>query len=83
MFNKINEIRKIKEIQKSLKEEKVTVEDSGIKLILNGNIELEEIHLSQEISKEEQERVIIKLFNEALKKIQMKAAQKMSQMGGF
>ncbi len=83
MFDKIGQIKKMREIQSALKEERVEVEKEGVKLIINGNIEVEEIFINSSLSKEEQERVLVLCFNEAIKKIQMIAAQKMSQMGGF
>lgn len=83
MFEKLQQIKKLKELQDSLSQEKVEVEKSGIKVVFNGKMEIEQIELNSELSKEEQEKVLQDCINEAVKKIQMIAAQKMSQMQGF
>ncbi len=83
MFDKINQIKKIKEIQGALKNERIEVEKKGIKLTINGNLEVEELILDPSLEKQEQEKLLISCFNDAIRKIQMIAAQKMSQMGGF
>ena len=83
MFDKFKQLKQLKELQDSLKDEKEEVSREGIKVIVNGKMEIEEIELNQELSKEQQERIIKDCINEAMKKIQMVAAQKMSQMQGF
>jgi DNA-binding protein YbaB len=83
MFEKLKKLKEIKNLQDKLKEEKAEVEKSGIRVIVNGKMEIEEIQLNPEISKEEQEKIVKECLNEALKKVQMAAAKKMSQMGDF
>jgi len=73
----------MREIQNILSKERVTVERDGIKVTVNGKMEMEEIILSPDMEKGKQERILKDCINEAVKKIQFSAAQKMSQMGGF
>jgi DNA-binding protein YbaB len=80
MFDKI---QKLRQVQNALKQEKVKVEKQGISLTINGSFEIEEIILDSSSSKQEQEQILKSCFNEAIKKIQMIAAQKMSSLGGF
>lgn len=82
MLDKFKQLSQLRELQKSLKEEKVEVEDRGVKVVVNGNMEIEEIFLNESLSIEEQAIVLKKCINDSFKKIQLIAAQKMG-MGGF
>lgn len=83
MFDKLKQLQQLKELRDSLSQEKEEVERKGIKVIINGKMEVEEIHLNPDLDKEEQEEVLKECINEAMKKIQMVVASKMSQMPGF
>lgn len=83
MFDKLKQLQQLKELRDSLSGEKEEVERKGIKVIINGKMEVEEIHLNPDLDKEEQEEVLKECINEAMKKIQMVVASKMSQMPGF
>ncbi|PIP22786.1 MAG: hypothetical protein COX37_02235 [Candidatus Nealsonbacteria bacterium CG23_combo_of_CG06-09_8_20_14_all_39_17] len=83
MFDQLKNLGKMREIQNILSKERVTVERDGIKVTVNGKMEMEEIILSPDMEKGKQERILKDCINEAVKKIQFSAAQKMSQMGGF
>jgi len=80
MFDNLKKIKQLKEIKDSLEKEKIEIEKEGIRIIINGKMEVKEIKLNPELSQEKQERVLKNCFNEAVKKIQMLVAQKMIQM---
>lgn len=80
MFDNLKKIQQLKKIKDSLEKEKIEIEKEGIKVIVNGKMEVEEIKLNPDLSQEEQERAIKDCINEAVKKIQMMVAQKMMQM---
>jgi len=83
MFDKLKQIKQLKELRDSFSQEKEEVEKKGIKVIINGKLEIEDIQLNSDLSKEEQEMILKECINEAVKKIQMVLASKMSQMPGF
>lgn len=83
MFDKLKQLQQLKELRDSVAREKEEVERKGIKVVINGKMEIEEVHLNSDLSKEEQEEVLKECINEAMKKIQMVLAKKMSQMPGF
>ena len=83
MFDKLKQIKKLKELQDSLSQEKAEVEREGIKVVVNGKMEVELIQINSELEKTQQEEILRDCINEAMKKMQMAAAQKMSQMQGF
>lgn len=83
MFGKFKQLKDLKRLQDEFEKEKVEVEKQGIKVIVNGKMEIEEIFLNPELSKEEQEIVIRECVNEAINKIKMLMAQRMQQMPGM
>lgn len=83
MFDKLKQLQQLKELRDSLSQEKEEVERKGVKVIINGKMEIEEIQLNPDLSKEEQEQILKECINESMKKIQMIVASKMSQMPGF
>ena len=83
MFDKLKQFQKLNELKKILEQEKIEVEEQGVKIVVNGKMEVESIQLNSDLSIEQQEQAAKQCFNEAVKKIQMTAAQKMSQMPGF
>ncbi|MEA3293096.1 MAG: YbaB/EbfC family nucleoid-associated protein [Patescibacteria group bacterium] len=83
MFEKLKKINEIRALQKKLEEEKVEVEKSGVKISINGKMHIEKVELNPEINIEEQENIIKECFNEAMKKVQVIVAKKMSQTSGF
>jgi len=80
MFDQLKQLGKLKELKDILEKEKKEVEKEGIRVVINGKLEVEEIKLNPQLNFETQERIIKECINEAMKKIQMEAAQKMMQM---
>lgn len=87
MFNKLKQFKdlrdKAKTMQSALAEETISQEKNGIKVSLNGNLEITEIKLNPDLNKNEQENSLKSCLNEAIKKAQKVMAKKMQDMGGF
>jgi DNA-binding protein YbaB len=83
MFDKIKQIKELKEIQSELKKEKIELEKDGVKVTLNGSLELEDIRLNPNLSIEEQEKAIKNNLNDAIRKAQLNLASKMSKFQNF
>lgn len=84
MFEKLKQLKELKQLRDSLAREKAEAEKNGVKVVVNGKMEVELVRLNPDIQKEKQEIILQECLNEALRKIQMVIAQKMSsQMGGF
>ena len=87
MFGKLkdlNEMRKqAAQMQAMLAQEKVEVENQGITIVMDGNMEILDIKINPEnnMDKTELAETMKKGFNEALKKVQRLMATKM--MGQF
>lgn len=83
MLDKLKKLKELKELQKTLAQEKVTVEKDGVTIMINGKLEIEDISISPDIDKDRLEVVLKDALNQAIKKIQMAMAQKMSGMQDF
>jgi DNA-binding protein YbaB len=83
MFEQLKQIKKLQEIQSALKNEKINYEKNGVKILINGKLEVESVILNPGLSIQDQEKAVKDAFNDAMKKVQMLVAQKMQSMGGF
>ncbi|MCR4284354.1 MAG: hypothetical protein NUV64_03545 [Parcubacteria group bacterium] len=78
MFDKLRQLKQMKDISRDIQNEKITVEEEGTRVVINGAFMAEEILLNQELNKEKQEIVLKNCFNKAVKQAQMAVAQKFS-----
>ena len=87
MFNKLKQFKdlrdKAKTMQSALAEETISQERNGVKVSLNGNLEITEIKLNPDLSQSSQEDALKSCLNEAIKKAQKIMAKKLQDMGGF
>jgi len=81
MFEKLKQIKKLQEIQGALKNEKIDSERNGVKVFMNGKLEIEDVQLNPDLSLQEQEKAVKDCVNDAMKKAQMAVAKKMQSMG--
>lgn len=87
MFSKLKQFKDLrsqaKTMQNALAQETVTEERNGIKIVLNGNMELISVNLNETLSKASQEDALKTCFNDALKRAQRLMAKKLQDMGGM
>ena len=83
MLDKLKQLRKIKEIQDSLAEEKAEIEIDGVKVVVNGKMEVESIVVLDGMPVDEATNKIKRAVNKAMKEVQITAAKKISQSGGM
>ena len=87
MFNKLKHLKDLrsqaKTMQNALAGESVTIEKSGIKIVMNGNMEITSLTINDDLAKESLEGILTSAINEAIKKTQKLMAQKMQEMGGL
>jgi DNA-binding protein YbaB len=80
-LKQIGELKKLRDqavkLQKDLDQEKVTIEDSGIKVVITGTQKFEDFEI-QGISNPK----VTEVLNKAIKKSQEVAAKKMQSMSG-
>ena len=87
MFNKLKHLKDLrsqaKTMQNALAGETVTIEKKGVKIMMNGNMEVTSLTLNNELPKDSLESITKDVINDAVKKTQRLMAQKMQEMGGF
>jgi len=87
MFNKLKQFKDLrsqaKTMQNALAQETITEEKNGVKVVLNGNMEVLELKLGDGLSKDSQEATLKTCFNDALKRAQRIMAKKLQDMGGI
>jgi DNA-binding protein YbaB len=83
MFDKFKQLKKLKDFQNSLGKEKMEVEKNGVKVTINGKIEIEDIRLNPELDKERQEKAVKDAINDAVRRMQYVVAGKMQEMGNM
>ncbi len=80
MFDKLKKVNELRKLKNSLKDEYSEVEKNGVRVKVNGQMQIEEVEISPELTKKKQEDTLAVCINDALQKVQMKAAQKMSDL---
>jgi len=87
MFSKLKQFKDLrsqaKVMQNALAQETVTEEKNGVKIVLNGNMEVISLNLNEGLSKTSQEEALKSCFNEAVKRAQRLMAKKLQDMGGM
>ena len=87
MFNKLKQVKDLrsqaKTMQNALADEVITLEKNKVVIKMNGNMEIKEININSDLEKENLEKTLKNLFNDAIKKTQRVMAKKMQEMGGF
>jgi len=78
MFDKLKQLNQIRELQAKLKQEKVDVTESGVRVVMNGEFEVLELSLNPELNTETQAEAVKKCLNEARSQIQKRLASSMA-----
>jgi len=79
MFDKLKQLKQLKDLQSAAKKEVAEVEREGVRVVVDGNMEILEIHLNPDIETIKQEKLLQDCLNEAMKKIKIALAQKMAR----
>ena len=84
MFDKFKQIAQLKKMQDDFKKERLTFDDKGVEVTINGAFEVESIKLNPALSIEEQQETLKHCLNMAREEIQKTLAKKMMASGiGF
>ena len=75
MFDKLKQLNDLRNMQKTLKEQKIETEHNGVKIVLRGDFEIEHIELNPNLDIDHQERAVLAAFNDAKSKLQRKLVE--------
>ena len=79
MFDQLKQLQQLKKIKDVLEKERREVKKDGVRVVVNGKMEIEEIQLNSQMDIEKQGKIVKDCINEAMKQIQREAATKMFQ----
>ena len=87
MFNKLKQFKDLrnqaKTLQNALAQESVEYEKNGIKITMNGNMEVTKLNINTEVPKDKLENILTDVVNEIIKRAQKVMAKKVQDMGGI
>lgn len=87
MFQKLKAFRNLrsaaKSLQQELSNEKIDLERNGIRIALDGNLDVQSLTLPPAMSHEELQRRLPEVLNQAIDKAQRAAAEKIRARGGL
>ncbi len=83
MFDKLKQLKQLRDLQNQLGKEKLDIEKDGVKVTINGKMEIEGVTLNAELDKGRQEKLLKDCLNSAVKKMQLRMAERMSKFGGL
>src|SRR3989338_7900831 len=82
MFDKLKQMKQIRDIQNTLKKEKFTKEKGGVRVVVNGTLAVEEIILNPDLGQDRQAMLVKDCINDAMRDAQMAMAKQFQGMGG-
>ncbi|MDX9893082.1 MAG: YbaB/EbfC family nucleoid-associated protein [Patescibacteria group bacterium] len=80
MLDKLKQLKQLKDFHDSAKKERFESTVNGVKVVLNGSLQVEEIILNPGLSENDQSQALKQAFNEGLHNVQMSMAQKFQGM---
>lgn len=83
MFEKLKDLKKMKDLESALGKEVLEKEREGIKVTVNGRAEIISISLNPSLLKERQEQILKDLINDVSRDAKMLMAKKAMEITGF
>ncbi len=80
MLDKLKQFQQLKSLHDAAKSERFEATKDGVKIVLNGNFQVEEVILNPDLDLERQTQVIKECLNDAIHNAQIGLAQKMQHL---
>lgn len=80
MFNIFKNLKELQQLNKVVSSESIIVEKEGIKVKINGKMEIEEIILNPSLDINKQQKILKDCINDGIRKIQFTLMNKLSNM---
>ncbi len=77
MLDKLKQFGKLKALQDEAKKERFEASSNGVKVVINGTLQVEEVILNPELTIDQQATIVRTCINDALRNAQMAIAAKM------
>jgi DNA-binding protein YbaB len=83
MFDKLKDLKKLRDLEVALGKEIIEKERDGIKVVINGKSEIVSITLNPEMDIKKQEEVLKNCINDVSRDAKMLMARKAAEITGF
>jgi len=83
MFDKLKDLKKLKDLESALGKEIIEKERDGIKVVINGKSEIISITLNSEMDIKKQEELLKNCINDVSRDAKMLMAKKAAEITGF
>ena len=83
MFDKLKQMKQVRDMQNMLKKEKFTKEKDGVRVVVNGTLAVEEIVFNPELGQDRQAMLVKDCINDAMRDAQMAMAKQVQGMKGM
>jgi DNA-binding protein YbaB len=83
MFDKMKQLKQLKDFESSLKKEEITKEKDGIKVTVNLRMDILDVKLNPELNIQDQEKKLKECLVDAMNSAKMEMAKRAQSMGGF
>ena len=80
MFDKLKQLKELKEMQSAAQQERFESEKRGVRVVVNGTLQIEEVAVPENISATEMADAVKAAVNDALRQAQMAMAKKFQGM---
>lgn len=70
MFDKLKQLNELRKLQKQIKEQRVEVEKNGVRVVMRGDFEVEQIRLNPNLDLRAQEKALMAALNDARSQMQ-------------
>ncbi|NUM25281.1 MAG: YbaB/EbfC family nucleoid-associated protein [Candidatus Buchananbacteria bacterium] len=80
MLDKLKQLKQLKSLHDAAKSERFEASKDGVKIVINGNMQIEELVLNPELDTQRQAQVVKECFNDAIRNAQMGMAQKLQSL---
>lgn len=80
MFEKLKQLKQINDLKNALAQEKREVVRDGVKVVVNGKMEVEEVVLNPGLDCASQGNIVRECLKDAFRQIQAEVAKKMFQL---
>ena len=80
MLDKLKQFKQLKSLHDAAKSERFEASKDGVRVVINGNIQVEEVTLNPDLDLEQQAKVLQACFNDAVQNAQMGMAQKLQNL---
>ena len=80
MFDSFKQLKQLKELQNAIQKEEVTAERDGVRITMNGAVEVNEVSIEEGIANDRLQKLMKEVFNDAVKKAQQAIAGKFAAM---